>query len=131
MTTPTTQKPEQVSNEYLANPELSDGSELIPAEVGARADRQGEPLPVDPKSYAEDENPNGRSLKATHGQTVDQEGLGNNYAVTPKPYYQQNQRFGFTRAAELLNGRAAMLGFIALIVTEVITGQSLMSMLLG
>jgi hypothetical protein len=131
MTTPTIQNSEKISNVYSANAELSDGSELIPAEVAARAERQDKTGPVEAASSAVNDRSNGRSLKAVHGQTVDQEGLSNNYAIIPESYYQENQRFGFTRSAELLNGRTAMLGFIALIVTEVITGQSLVNILLG
>lgn len=131
MNTPTHQEPETVNNEFLANSDLSDGSELVPAEVVARGDRENETPPNDPESFAKQENPEGRSLKATHGKTVDQEGLGNNYAVTPDLYYQQQPRFGFTPIAERLNGRAAMIGFVALVITELVTGQSLISTLLG
>jgi hypothetical protein len=33
-------------------------------------------------------------------------------------------RFGFNRFAEQLNGRAAMIGFAALVIIEFLTGQS-------
>jgi Chlorophyll A-B binding protein len=33
-------------------------------------------------------------------------------------------RFGFNRFAEKLNGRAAMIGFAALVIIEFLTGQS-------
>jgi|GEM_PF-351515 len=127
MTTPETKAPETVQNELLQDPSLSDGSELIPAEVAARGDRQESLLPGQAQEGASAE----KSLRATHGQTVDQEGLTNNYAVTPDMYLQQHQRFGFTPAAELLNGRAAMLGFVALVITEWVTGSSLVNLLTG
>jgi cell division protein FtsN len=34
-----------------------------------------------------------------------------------------NGQFGFTASAENLNGRLAMIGFIAAVVTELVTGQ--------
>lgn len=127
MTTPETKAPETVQNELLQDPNLSDGSELIPAEAAVRGDRQDSPLPP----HAQKGTSTTESLKATHGQTVDQEGLTNNYAVTPDMYLQQRQRFGFTPTAERLNGRAAMLGFVALVLTEWITGSSLVNLLTG
>jgi Chlorophyll A-B binding protein len=33
-------------------------------------------------------------------------------------------KFGFNRSTELLNGRAAMIGFAALLIIEYVTGQS-------
>ena len=38
-------------------------------------------------------------------------------------------KVGFSRYAELLNGRLAMIGFIMAIVTELVTGQSLVQQL--
>ena len=35
--------------------------------------------------------------------------------------------FGFTPANELTNGRAAMMGFVLLLVTEVVTGKGLLA----
>jgi hypothetical protein len=37
-------------------------------------------------------------------------------------------KFGFNRSAELLNGRAAMIGFAALLIIEYVTGQSPLSL---
>jgi len=36
-------------------------------------------------------------------------------------------KFGFTRFAELWNGRLAMLGFVAAVIGELVTGQGLLS----
>ena len=38
-------------------------------------------------------------------------------------------KFGFTRFAEVLNGRLAMLGFVIAIATELMTGQGILSQL--
>lgn len=47
--------------------------------------------------------------------------------VTPQPKVQpklQVTRFGFNRYAEKVNGRAAMIGFAALLIIEYFTGQN-------
>ena len=56
---------------------------IIPAEVAARMDREGE-------NYREtaEEQAGAESLNVTGGATVDQEGLANNYAVEPEMYYE-------------------------------------------
>lgn len=95
----------------IAKPHLSDGSELVPAEVAAREDID---LP-----------------KLARGFTHDQEGLLNNYAILPDPYLQKQPRFGFTDFAERLNGRLAMIGFIALLLTEWLSGISFIALLTG
>ncbi len=41
----------------------------------------------------------------------------------------QENKFGFTRFAEVWNGRLAMLGFIIAVITEYFTGQGIMSQL--
>jgi Chlorophyll A-B binding protein len=38
-------------------------------------------------------------------------------------------KFGFTASSENLNGRAAMIGFIAAVVTELVTGQGVLHFL--
>jgi hypothetical protein len=38
-------------------------------------------------------------------------------------------KFGFSRATEKLNGRAAMIGFAALLVIELFTGAGLLTLL--
>lgn len=65
----------------------------------------------------------------TKGFTINDRGQLNNYAIEPKIYVDDTPRFGFTEYAEKLNGRLAMIGFIALIVVEVTTGQGLISWL--
>ncbi|WP_008318314.1 chlorophyll a/b-binding protein [Leptolyngbya sp. PCC 6406] len=111
----------------LNQPGISDGSELIPAEVGAAAEREGQPA-------ANPSAPPTSSLSATAespttaGYTVDQEGLVNNYPVTPDMYVQKQARFGWTHYAETLNGRLAMIGFGLLLLTEVISGESFVSL---
>ena len=35
----------------------------------------------------------------------------------------EEAKFGFTPSAENLNGRAAMIGFVAALITELVTGQ--------
>jgi hypothetical protein len=39
------------------------------------------------------------------------------------------EQFGFTPFAELINGRVAMVGFTLAVVTELITGQSILGQL--
>jgi Chlorophyll A-B binding protein len=46
--------------------------------------------------------------------------------VTPKL---ENPKLGFNRYAERLNGRAAMIGFIAALVVEFVTGQGVLTWL--
>ncbi|NEO29502.1 MAG: chlorophyll A-B binding protein [Symploca sp. SIO3C6] len=38
----------------------------------------------------------------------------------------QESKFGFTSFAESVNGRLAMIGFIAAVVTEYVTGQGVL-----
>ena len=92
------------AQKLLARPGVSDGSELVPAEANR-------PETVDITGY-----------------TTDREGLINNYAVTPDIYVQERSRFGFTPMAERLNGRLAMIGFVALLLTELLSGQSFVAL---
>jgi len=100
----------QRAQDLLEKPSTSDGSELIPAEVSPAA---------------------GSNPPPAVGSTTDQEGLVNNYAVVSKPYLQKQPRFGFTEFAERMNGRAAMVGFVALLLTEWLTQKSFISILIG
>ncbi|WP_445634467.1 High light inducible protein [Nostoc sp. DSM 114161] len=61
---------------------------------------------------------------------VDDQGKLNNFALEPKVYVdEQGDRTGFTPYAELLNGRLAMIGFVSLIVLEVVTGHGIVGFL--
>ncbi len=42
---------------------------------------------------------------------------------------QDEAKFGFTPSAENLNGRMAMIGFVAAVVTELVTGQGVLHFL--
>jgi Chlorophyll A-B binding protein len=41
----------------------------------------------------------------------------------------EEAKFGFTPSAENLNGRAAMIGFVAALITEFVTGQGVLHFL--
>jgi hypothetical protein len=90
---------------------------LIPAEVQAKVRRyKNNPL---------------RNSARISGVTVDDEGVSNTYAIEPEMYVDKSVQTGFTPYAEMMNGRFAMLGFVALLLTEVLSGHSLVSLLLG
>ncbi|MBD2358029.1 high light inducible protein [Tolypothrix sp. FACHB-123] len=66
----------------------------------------------------------------TNTSIVDDQGLMNNFALEPKVYVdEQGDRTGFTPYAELVNGRLAMIGFVSLIVLEVVTGHGIFGLL--
>ena len=59
--------------------------------------------------------------------TRDGEGHGNVYAKEPRmEYAAADAGWGFHKRAENLNGRLAMIGFVAAIATEFLTGESLL-----
>ena len=68
------------------------------------------------------------TLRAPTGLvTRDGEGHGNVYAKEPPMNYAAaDAGWGFHERAEKLNGRLAMLGLVAAVVTEMITGESLL-----
>lgn len=58
------------------------------------------------------------------GAVVDNQGKLDNFAIEPLVSFAESQT-GFNERAEKLNGRLAMIGFISLIVMEVVTGHGL------
>ncbi|TYQ25636.1 chlorophyll a/b-binding protein [Pseudanabaena sp. UWO310] len=62
--------------------------------------------------------------------TKDERGILNNWAIEPKMYVDQgDDRFGLTEYAELINGRLAMIGFVGLVVIELVTGKGLLQII--
>ncbi|MEN9214539.1 MAG: chlorophyll a/b-binding protein [Gloeomargarita sp. DG02_3_bins_56] len=61
--------------------------------------------------------------------TVEDGGRLNNFAIEPKMYVDEVSRVGFTEYAERLNGRLAMIGFVSLLVLELLTGKGLVALL--
>lgn len=65
----------------------------------------------------------------TRGQVIEEGGRANVYAIEPKMYVDDVQRFGFNEYAERLNGRLAMIGFVSAIAVEVLTGHGIVTWL--
>jgi Chlorophyll A-B binding protein len=63
------------------------------------------------------------------GFSINERGRVNSYAIEPKVYIDKTPKFGFTEYAEKLNGRLAMIGFISLVVVEVLTGHGIIAWL--
>ncbi len=63
------------------------------------------------------------------GYTSDEFGQVNNFALEPEVYVDSQHTAGWTKYAEKLNGRFAMIGFVALIATELIGGDTLINLL--
>ncbi|MEH1774925.1 high light inducible protein [Nostoc sp.] len=62
------------------------------------------------------------------GFTINERGQLNRFAIEPKVYVDEIPRIGFTKYAEKLNGRLAMIGFVSLIALEIFTGQGLIGL---
>lgn len=66
-----------------------------------------------------------------NGAVIEEQGRVNIYAIEPQMYVAEDSQFGFNIRAELLNGRLAMLGFVALLALEVFTGHGIVGFLTG
>lgn len=65
----------------------------------------------------------------SRGMIVEEGNRLNNYAIEPKVYVDDTQRFGFNQYAEKLNGRLAMIGFAFALLLEVFTGHGVIGWL--
>jgi hypothetical protein len=63
------------------------------------------------------------------GNVLDEQGKLNNFAIEPEIYVDAVARTGFTEYAEKLNGRLAMLGFVAMLALEAVSGHGLVTLL--
>lgn len=68
-------------------------------------------------------------MATTKGYTTEEQGRLNNFAVEPKMYVDNSVQAGFTKYAEKLNGRLAMIGFVSLLALEVVTGHGIVGFL--
>ncbi len=66
---------------------------------------------------------------ATNGYTIEEGNRLNNFAIEPKVYVDDTQRFGFNAYAEQLNGRLAMVGFVSALAFEALTGHGIITWL--
>ncbi|BFM39269.1 chlorophyll a/b-binding protein [Synechocystis sp. LKSZ1] len=65
----------------------------------------------------------------TRGFRLDSDQRLNNFAIEPQVYVDDSVQAGWTEYAEKLNGRFAMIGFVALLAMEVITGHGVIGWL--
>ncbi|MCS6782180.1 MAG: chlorophyll a/b-binding protein [Gloeomargarita sp. SKYBB_i_bin120] len=70
-----------------------------------------------------------QEMTRPRGYTVESGGRLNNFAIEPRMYVDDVSRVGFTEYAERLNGRLAMIGFVSLIILELLTGKGLIGLL--
>lgn len=63
------------------------------------------------------------------GQVMEEGGRANIYAIEPPVYVDASSQFGFSQRAEKLNGRLAMIGFMAAIALEALTGHGIVGWL--
>ncbi len=68
---------------------------------------------------------------AYSGAVKDEQGKLNVFAIEPEVYYADAPQTGFTKHAELVNGRAAMIGFACMLLIEILSHRSFASLFLG
>lgn len=66
---------------------------------------------------------------SNRGFRLDQDNRLNNFAVEPPVYVDSSVKAGWTKYAEKMNGRFAMIGFISLLLMEVVTGHGVIGWL--
>jgi hypothetical protein len=66
---------------------------------------------------------------STRGFRLDSDNRLNNFAIEPQVYVDESVQAGWTEYAEKLNGRFAMLGFVSLLIMEVVTGHGVIGWL--
>jgi hypothetical protein len=65
----------------------------------------------------------------TRGFRLDQDNRLNNFAIEPEVYVDSSVQAGWTKYAEKMNGRFAMIGFASLLIMEVLTGHGVIGWL--
>ena len=65
----------------------------------------------------------------TRGFRLDQDNRLNNFAIEPEVYVDNSVQAGWTKYAEKMNGRFAMIGFVSLLIMEVVTGHGVVGWL--
>ncbi|MFM7438927.1 MAG: chlorophyll a/b-binding protein [Snowella sp.] len=65
----------------------------------------------------------------TRGFRLDSDNRLNNFAIEPQVYVDETVQAGWTEYAEKMNGRFAMIGFVALLGMEVLTGHGVIGWL--
>jgi hypothetical protein len=65
------------------------------------------------------------------GTYRDEQGKENIFAIEPEIYVDESVQAGFTPYAEQLNGRLAMIGFVSVLLLEIVTGHGVVGFLLN
>ncbi|NJN72413.1 MAG: hypothetical protein HC799_06135 [Limnothrix sp. RL_2_0] len=99
--------------EELKTDNLSDGGELVPSEVAARKNREGE-INTNPELSAKSDS------KVADGYTVSGQGLINNHAITPDVYVSD-------KPLDEKRRDLTMLGIVALSIVGLILGVTIIA----